>query len=1584
MHHSILFLLIFTVLQAAANSIDPAITIRCLLLKDYQKSCNVLGGHPVPSHLIQIFQELPQETRKKLESNAVYWNLTANEYALIHPSFWLLTSTERLSKFPGSKLSSVVLHWPNDSSVTAQVMNSLRTTDQRKDFISGLNPKSTSLSERVQSVISAALINWDEGEWDLPVLVHNANSLLLHFPAEYLLISSRTKSSERLLFFVTSWEGFGDNKKWMEQPAIIRRKVAHVFLSNSHRNISEWSETDLQKFGHLIPGMTAEELSHMRNNDIKLTAEAKRNIMNLGDMDIQQIRTLFDVFYSETRLTKNYFAGLVPIVTKLSPDQLNKFHMKKFNFKEVTGGDSMKELPSLKQLLQMSIASSVLNNNRSLDVSKWGDEVKYLGPMIAALPLDEFKLLSEHKFDEVSLSLLEYPVINFVQAYYLTRQGRMFDLINPKLFTLLHHLLQALPSATIINYKTPQVSSRSWADILSALSGNNAPRFVLLYQHVESMGMDDSKESLLRNEENYPMLGLLPSRNLESIAAFLSKNLENFKNIRISLLPKVLTTLVLNLNRSGPWTWENFMSKQYLNMFLIGITCSDVYNIETSDFPLIMAEYNKQRITAGLVFPKELQFCCQQKLMKYLEMKSRLLQDEPKDGLMSLLEPGEIEALGGYILASLPPKAISSSNYRSQILKLIGQLSVPEIMVGISETQRSEIINIFFDHHGLNEDSRMQIDETHLFHMGNLTLFLPEAAIKRIKPEALKLLMEINFIDKRVCADNATRNQWANLIRSAFGEPKERRSERLTIIGDFLLVLSDSEFSQIKQEAMQGAGVALSNNFGEMVDWVPENTEYYKACVSTLNGDERTLYMNDLKKLVRFQLKAVQLELNTVKSASEIIKEITSSPVLQQPLERPIKFNYSTQFLQPQMKSAAENISNITTNESRKLENLKVDNASMRAMGEGLFTTALPPISTLTVKEVTPTTPYPRETTDDSQHTKIYPMNLPINTSNSQKEAGLVVDASVLKRSEQSSGRITESLESTTHGLMPEVVNKSGDSDEEDDPSKWYGDGRRISLSGGPGSNFDKNIQVLTTMKPTSISSTTQKFVTENSTNQKPTTEIFTTQKPFEPVTESLTTTTKKMPPKKPDPVLDIAKLIFPFAWGSVEESNSDKRSSDNNSTSQNATAVNSSVSINSSYIVNPDKIIANENSTQVSMQKRSSDDIYDKSVHPDSLIGEDASPKAGDDDDDEEEEDDDMKLRRRRNVIVDSTVGENSAGKKEAVQEEITISCDSMRVVGEISKLAFEVSDLEKFTNRDVENCLDVFREIELPLDMKRKILKRISKEDLSLLGSLLQASQVEDLKKMRFGFNEPWVLETLSHLSSHLPEEKTIDFILQKVKEHNAKAISDKQIGPEVLISLKGLICHMSREDRRALLAKPKELKLATAVLGKIDNVSTECLKDLAEFAKYSMGDPKTYIAEDLLSLGVIAAGLDNEDWKNLLDHEGAAISELHPSAVKYMSKEKLEIIPGDIFHLIPYKTLRVLESAKYSNLKDSQKVALTNILNGTKSWEEKLLPKSSGDSSESDDTQEASYSSIYIVILLFIFILVCIYIFCRMRSR
>ncbi|XP_039292002.1 uncharacterized protein LOC120353223 isoform X2 [Nilaparvata lugens] len=197
MYHFVLFLLIFTVLQAA-NSVDPAKTIRCLLLKDYQKSCNVLGGHPVPSHLIQIFQELPQATREKLESNTVYWNLTSKEYSMIHPSFWLLTSVERLSKFPGSKLSSVILHWPNESSVAAQVMHSLRTTDQKKDFISGLNPKSTSLSDRVQSVISAALINWDEAEWDLPVLVHNANSLLLHFPAEYLLISSRPKSSERL------------------------------------------------------------------------------------------------------------------------------------------------------------------------------------------------------------------------------------------------------------------------------------------------------------------------------------------------------------------------------------------------------------------------------------------------------------------------------------------------------------------------------------------------------------------------------------------------------------------------------------------------------------------------------------------------------------------------------------------------------------------------------------------------------------------------------------------------------------------------------------------------------------------------------------------------------------------------------------------------------------------------------------------------------------------------------------------------------------------------------------------------------------------------------------------------------------------------------------------------------------------------------------------------------------------------------------------------------------------------------------------------------------------------------------------
>ncbi|XP_039291997.1 uncharacterized protein LOC111064300 isoform X2 [Nilaparvata lugens] len=1096
------------------------------------------------------------------------------------------------------------------------------------------------------------------------------------------------------------------------------------------------------------------------------------------------------------------------------------------------------------------------------------------------------------------------------------------------------------------------------------------------------MGMDDSNESLLRNEDNYAMLGLLPSRNLEKIASYLSRNLENFKNIRISLLPKVLTTLVLNFNRSGPWTWDSFMSKQYLNLFLTGITCSDVYNMETSDFPLIMAEYNKQRIEAGHVFPKELQSCCQQKLMKYLEMKSRLLQDEPNEGLMALMEPGEIEAVGGYVLATLPPKAISSSNYRFQILKLIGQLSAPEIMIGISETQRSEIINIFFDHHGLNEDSRTQIDETHLFHMGNLSLFLPEAAIRRIKPEALKLLLEISFIDKRVCTDNNTRYEWANVIRSAFGEPSEWKSERLTIIGDFMLVMSNSDMSQIKQEALQRAGASLSNNFGEMVDWMPENTEYYKACISTLKEEEKSLYMNDLKKFVRLQLRAAQLELNTIKSAARIIKETISSPIVQQPLERPVEFNYSMEFLKPQLKSGE----NITKSNARKSENLKevvekVENTSMKSMRDELLsTTVQTPISTLTVEEIT--TPHPTETT---KQIKIYPINFEKNPSNSQKNSNESKSVEMRESVLQESGKSEMSSEVTTQGFTPEIVDKSVDIVEAFNSSSKLNKGRRISISGGrrlkntTSNNDESNGQEgISTPAPTEVNTTTQ-VTTENATTETISTVSSTTQKPVEQITPTTTT-------EKPSVGAGLLRVLFPVNvfWDSVDTLNSHKSSEKN--TTQNATVVESSVSMNSSIILNPEKIIAKENSSETSMQKRSSGDVYDKSVHPDSLIGEDVPRKSGEVSDDVDDDEDDEKFRKRRQVVVDSSVGENSTGGRETVQEDVKISCDSMRIVGDISKLAIEESDLEKLTNKEIENCVDVFRKMEVPLDMKKKIMKRISKDDLNLLGSLLEAIQVEDLEKMRFNFNEPWVLETLSHFSSFPPEEKTITFLLKKVKEHNAKVISEKQIGPEVLISLKGLICHMSREDRRALLAKPQETKLATAVLGQIDNCSSECLTDLAEFAKNSLnlGDPKTYIAEDILSLGVIAAGLNTEDWKNLLDHEISAISELHPSAVKCMSKEKLEIIPDDIFHLIPYKTLRYLESAKYSDLKDNQKTTLTKILNETNTWEEKLLSRSSGDGSDLDPSlREASYSTIYIAILLLIFILVCVYIFCRMRS-
>lgn len=61
------------------------------------------------------------------------------------------------------------------------------------------------------------------------------------------------------------------------------------------------------------------------------------------------------------------------------------------------------------------------------------------------------------------------------------------------------------------------------------------------------------------------------------------------------------------------------------------------------------------------------------------------------------------------------------------------------------------------------------LDSKNLFQLHNLLLFLPAETLITIDPSVIKIIVELDLTDRRLCVDKETRAQWSNLLIKAFG-----------------------------------------------------------------------------------------------------------------------------------------------------------------------------------------------------------------------------------------------------------------------------------------------------------------------------------------------------------------------------------------------------------------------------------------------------------------------------------------------------------------------------------------------------------------------------------------------------------------------------------------------------------------------------------------------------------------------------------------------------------------------------------------------------------------------------------------------
>lgn len=247
------------------------------------------------------------------------------------------------------------------------------------------------------------------------------------------------------------------------------------------------------------------------------------------------------------------------------------------------------------------------------------------------------------------------------------------------------------------------------------------------------------------------------------------------------------------LKAEESWNHENLIESP-LKLFIFGLTCNDIEVLDTSDFIPIIGYYVRQRRAMNEVytvklnevvivfcefflaifngvclvlqaFPKNLQYCSQKALTRYLKLKAYLrgYANEPH-GLLSLLEPHEIRAVGGYILSGLPVLTISTLGLKKQIISEIGKLSIPELLTATSIENIRKFSEIYV---GGLEILNLQI----ISELGNLVWFFNEKDIERINPKDLKLYMESleeNQV-KAFCLNERERNAWNRILIRAFG-----------------------------------------------------------------------------------------------------------------------------------------------------------------------------------------------------------------------------------------------------------------------------------------------------------------------------------------------------------------------------------------------------------------------------------------------------------------------------------------------------------------------------------------------------------------------------------------------------------------------------------------------------------------------------------------------------------------------------------------------------------------------------------------------------------------------------------------------
>uniref|UniRef100_A0A0A9Z7M3 Otoancorin n=1 Tax=Lygus hesperus TaxID=30085 RepID=A0A0A9Z7M3_LYGHE len=833
---------------------EPALwSLRCLYAGE-DRCTSALSDYVLPDTKNVTFQELEdlfdymdQDVQKAFIERDL-GRLSSQLVCKIPKSLLLIIPEKQLSLMRGDILGKLLECNQDDQAIVRLIGSSIESVQDPYSFYTTIQSKN--LKDNVVSILGDSIKSMSSiksAQW----LVSENNSVL-----EYLSPNMILDAENNLLHWIRNIDA--DN--WSRRPQRVKRIWAVALKRHIlPQTFSDWDDSTILSKGHFLLGSTVQELEELSPDLIQDKATLYQ-----FPFSVVQARGVFGYFNRYLVLHRNVYEESKNLMYQLLPRHLQQFYEESLNLTELSRLKELKSLATSRQIVEYMVRN---NNGMTIqDLVSTKDGLMEINHLLYCVPLNVFYQLNYTLTFHEALNL-QHHKLSQSQLYVLTSGGTAYQLSLMGVDGA-QDILRGLPTVLL----SGGVPNTVYLYLMPKVPGSVPPRTAALLQHfIYKSDNKRNHKSVFRNKDAKDFFSFLPSkyiqRNHESLLSYI------LENPRIAnVLPEyVLSVILTGTGRNFSYSNSSVSNSLAHPVLLRGLDCADVKNMSPLDFIHVISSFNSMRLSFGWAFPKNLQQCSLNKLVEYLEMKSAFMTYYLTNSLVSLMTSSDVEAVGGFVLAGLPLKELRIAPQRDLMVKVIGQLSLPELLVASNMEKLMDIGDLYFR-------ANMGKD---LFNLGNLTAFLAAPNIEAIRPQDFKLMLESGLLDRRACVPDNQRDSWSNLILEAFGSAAKWEAQDLVTLGDLLLVIPHHDLIKVDPRVWAEVADLLANTgYFEVLHLLDEPVVFYELCEKLMPDPyEATTFRKELVEFVGWIVTAAQHQMNSVVTASSLKRGTRVSPL---------------------------------------------------------------------------------------------------------------------------------------------------------------------------------------------------------------------------------------------------------------------------------------------------------------------------------------------------------------------------------------------------------------------------------------------------------------------------------------------------------------------------------------------------------------------------------------------------------------------------------------------------------------------------------------------------------------------------------